>query len=186
MESQHAEQLDPRKYTLDDKGNIRPDYLFSYWILLWVVVYYFCGRAKESSKWSKYIYENMNPLFLLWLALAENIVVFVKILIYNPTLSIIGKDLAMMLLIKVLPIYILRNGKIKILENILFGMMLFIIYNIYLWFNGQNAYDIYTKVDKYILGDENRTPLFQIFLWLSSNNAYGSCGTEPTTAATSN
>lgn len=183
MENQTVEQLDPQKYTLDDKGNIRPDYLFSYWILLWVVVYYFCGKVKESSKWSKYIYENMNPIPFVWLALVENIVLFVKILIYNPIWSIIIKDLAMILFTKILTIYLLSGSKIKIIENILFGMILFIIYNIYLWFNGQNVYDIYSKVHKYILGGENRTPLFQLFSWLSSNN---SCGPKSTTAATSN
>ena len=31
----------PKKYTVDKTGNIRFDFLFSYWILIWFIIYYF-------------------------------------------------------------------------------------------------------------------------------------------------
>jgi hypothetical protein len=69
----------------------------------------------------------------------------------------------MMFLIKILPIYFLRKYKIKVFENTMALLIIFILYNVYLYSNGKNAYDIYVQADKFILKNENRTPLSQLF-----------------------
>jgi hypothetical protein len=166
-ESQKEEKLDPKKYTVDKEGRLRADFLFSYWVLAWGIIYFFSQKAKDSTG-SRFISENMNPIFALIFALIENIGMFIKILIYNPEPSLIFKFLFMMLTIKILPIYVLRNYKVKAFENIMSLVVIFIIYNIYLYSNGKNIYDIYVNADKYILKNENRTTLFQLFHFIQT------------------
>jgi len=47
-------------------------------------------------------------------------------------------------------------------------LVIFIIYNIYLYSNGKNVYDIYVQADKFILKNENRTPLFQLIHYIQT------------------
>ena len=68
----NSEQLEPNKYTLDKSGNIRADFIFSYWILIWFIVYYFIGPP--NSKIVQFVKTNMNPAVGLWIALLEIII----------------------------------------------------------------------------------------------------------------
>jgi len=155
------EKNQKEKNQLYKNGFIRADYLFSYWIFVWAIVYFFAQRAKETTA-SKFICENMNPLFALILALLENIFMFIKILIYNPVPSLVANYLFMMLFVKILPIYLIRSYKIKIIENVASFICIIIVYNIYLYFNKTTPYYVYMEASKSIIGNENKTPMFQL------------------------
>lgn len=163
------EKLDPKKYTVDKEGHLRPDFLFSFWVLAWGIIYYFAQRAnKPPSTASDFITENMNPIFAFVFALIENIGMFIRILIYNPEPGLMIKFIFMMVTIKIIPIYFLRKYKIKVFENTMALLIIFILYNVYLYSNEKNAYDIYVKADKYILKNENRTPIFQLIHYIQT------------------
>jgi len=161
------EKNNKEKNKLYKNGFIRPDYLFSYWILIWAIMYFFAQRAKETTA-SKFICENMNPMIVLVVALLENMYMFTRILIYNPLPSLLAKYLFMMFFIKIIPIYLIRNYKIKMIENIATFIFIFIVYIIYLLSNKTSVYDVYIEVDKSILGNEERTPMFQLIEYIKS------------------
>jgi len=161
------EKNNKEKNKLYKNGFIRPDYLFSYWILIWAIMYFFAQRAKETTA-SKFICENMNPMIALVFALLENIFMFIKILIYNPVPSLIVNFLFMMFFVKIIPIYLIRSYKIKIIENITTFIFIFIVYIIYLFSNKTSVYDVYIEVEKSIFGNENKTPMFPLIEYIKS------------------
>lgn len=159
MEKNNENKLDPKKNTLDSSGKIRFDYLFSYWVLLWFIIYY---SIDVSSK-NKYIMlfkQNFNPLFALWFALSENIITFIFILIVKPEIVLLIKYLFMMCLIKILPIYLLRKTQIKLPNDIIVLSVVFFIYNIYLLYNNTNLYLIYSRTFTAFMKNEDITPIF--------------------------
>ena len=101
------DKKDPTKYTTDKSGHFRPDLLFSYWIFTYFLFYYFINKSSSIS--SKWVSEHMNPIYLLFVALLENIFTFLFILLVNPNYLIIIQYLFMMFLVKILPIYLLWN-----------------------------------------------------------------------------
>jgi len=161
------EKIDPKKNTLDKNGNIRFDYQFSYWILLWAIIYYLIKTkyiyfSSRFSFTNKYIYEYGNPLYALYFALIENIVNLFILIFYNASLYTIFKFLFMIIFIKAIPLYLLYDSPIHPRENILVCIAVFMIYNIYLYLCGTNVVDVYTKTIYFIYTGQNKTPLFSL------------------------
>lgn len=150
------------KYTLDKNGNIRFDYLFSDWIFIWFVIYFLASKTNDSLG-AKYIYENMNPIIGLFVALFENIFLFILILIYNPNMELIFKFLLMMVTVKIIPIVLLQNTKIRFIENSLSLIMIFALYNVYLYIENTNIYNIYKNTTMSVIHNNNKTPFFRFY-----------------------
>jgi hypothetical protein len=151
------------KHTLDKKGNIRFDYLFSDWIFIWFVIYFLAGKTKNSPV-AKFIYENMNPIIGLLVALFENIFLFALILIYNPNLELIFKFLLMMVIVKIIPIVLLYNNtNIRFIENSLSLIIIFTFYNLYLYIEDTNIHDIYKNTTVNVINNDNKTPFFRFY-----------------------
>lgn len=93
------------------------DLLFSYWLFLWFLMYYF-----------HVIHYNPKWMFILAMIYISIIII---IMIYK-NLSTIKIFIFFMLAIifKVIPFYLIRNDSMK-LKDIIFGIVLFFIY--YLW-----------------------------------------------------
>jgi hypothetical protein len=151
--------VDSSKNTLDKKGNIRFDYLFSYWIFAWFLVFYFVDKGTTAGKW---IYKYLNPTIALWIALMESLVTFVYLLILHPRLDYTIKMLAMMFFIKAFPLYLIRRYPIHWKNDILVTLILFAIYNVYLYFNDTNVIDIYRRTFTAFKEGTNQTPLFSL------------------------
>lgn len=135
---------------------VRPDYLFSYWVLTWFLIYYFFPIPPFFKKYA-------NPLLALCFALVENILQFVYFLYFHLNIWIIIYFLSMMLFVKVLPIYLLSPHNIIWRNDIFVLFFVFSIYNFYLFLNGTNVIDIYRTTIKSIQNGENKTPLFYLF-----------------------
>ena len=150
--------LDPKKYTLDKSGNIRADFLFSYWILLWFIIYYFIGPL--NSKIVQFVKYNMNPAIGLGFALLENIITFIFIIRSHFEWWFFFIFLFMMLSIKFLPLYLLRNAKIHFIPNAISLSVIFVIYNIHLYANDTNVYEVYDKTIQSFKAGNHKTPLF--------------------------
>ena len=111
---------------------IRLDFIFSYWIFLWYILYFF--------KIVKY-----SPKFILYVAMIDNIILFLILLYKRSTIYDITKFLAINTFIKYLPIYTLLDEKI-IFRDVIAGVVLFIIYLIYIAVNNNNIVEIYKKL----------------------------------------
>ena len=70
----------------------------------------------------------------------------------------------MMLLIKVLPIYLLyRKGlSINWLNDVFVLVIIFSVYNIHLYANGQDPSKIYQETEKSLVNGDNKTPMFSL------------------------
>jgi hypothetical protein len=154
--------------TRDKHGYIRPDFLFSYWVYIWFVIYAFILNYPET-KWNKYIINNFNPLLALYVALFENLVVFAIVIVYNPEFWLLIKYIAMLLLIKIMPIYILRNTDISWAHDVKYLAYLFLIYNLYLYLEDTDIFSIYNTSVISLLKNQDRTPMMSIFKYISEN-----------------
>jgi hypothetical protein len=80
---------------------LRADLVFSYWIYFWYVLYAF----KVT---------NYSPKFPLILGVIDNLIMFVLMLLYGTSSRTIFYFIIINTLIKVVPLYYLRNQSIKI------------------------------------------------------------------------
>lgn len=78
---------------------IRPDYIFSYWIFGWYILY-ITGLF------------NHNPQFALYIGLLENIFVLVSMIYYNVNVKNIFYFTLITILMKVIPLWTLRQTTI--------------------------------------------------------------------------
>ena len=125
----------------------RPDLIFSYWIVLWYLLY--------ELRFVKY-----NPKFWLIFALVINIIELIGML-YFKRFFMAFTFLIAITIIKIIPIFLLRNTIIYN-EDILFGLMIFIIYNIWLYYNNYSLYKLFYKMYISIKTNNNELPLMTI------------------------
>jgi hypothetical protein len=106
---------------------IRPDFIFSYWIFVWSILY-FTHMVTISPK--------------LWLivALIENIISI--FFMFKSNIYYIFRFIFINLFIKVVPLYLLWNEPIRNVDIVYSGIVC-IVYNIWLFINGETAYTIY-------------------------------------------
>ena len=139
----------------------RIDFIFSYWIFSWFLIYYFAQNIKQN-KITKIICENMNPMIALIIGLILNIIMILIIILFNPSanLFIFFIIISIIIFCKVIPIYLIKDNKIKIFENTISLIVIFIFYNIYLFMNNENTISLYIKVEESLLNNEFDTPIF--------------------------
>lgn len=127
------------KIKFDETKFTRPNIIFSYWILLFTIIY-FLG------------YTSYNPLFLLIIALICNIFQFI-LLCYIAPFKYVIVFFIVNFFIKIVPIYLLRHTTIT-MKDIYFSFFLIFIYVFYvciLYFIFQQKYvfeALYTKNQK--------------------------------------
>jgi|TARA_B110000261_G_C12731071_1_gene216487 hypothetical protein len=118
---------------------VRVDYIFSYWILFWYILFIL-----------KII--NYNPKFILIIAIIQNSLGLLYKLLYEPILN--SFILAIIILFtKIIPLYSIVNTKIKN-KDIYFAILLFIFYNFWIYINETNLYEIIGEINY------NQGPLF--------------------------
>lgn len=162
MGSSEPEKKDPSKYTTDKRGRFRPDLLFSYWIYLWFLIYYFTDKTNPGFL-SKWIYENMNPIYVLYLGFLVNAFIFLFILFVKPNIGILVTYLFMMLVMKILPIYLLWGIPIKNkIRTVGIGIISILIYLFYLYLNDTDIIGVYKRNLTSIINNQNNTPMFYI------------------------
>ena len=153
--------LDPKKNTVDKTGALRFDLLFSYWILVWFALFYFTPE-KSTSPISKFIKRHLNPSLGFYIALFENMGTLLLLIIYNPDLWLIFKFISMVSILKVFPLYLLRNYAIHWKHDTLVFVVVFGIYNLYLEWNDTNLYEIYERTITSIQKGDNKTPMYSL------------------------
>ena len=157
--------LDSKKNTLDKEGHLRIDWLFSYWVYLWFLIFYFTIDVRNSPA-AFFIQKYLNPSLALYFALFENIITFIYIIYVNPETEIISKFLLMMIVVKVLPIYLISDKKINFSNDIYTLMLIFGIYNVWLFVNDTNIYEIYERTINAVSSGDNKTPFYSFMNYL--------------------
>jgi hypothetical protein len=164
-EFEHLETYDPHKHTLDKSGVLRFDFLFSYWVFLWAIAFYFIPN-NNTHPFTAFIKRNFQPLIALYVALAENIAIFIAILYYNPQWELIIKFITMIMVVKIIPLYLLRNYTIHWQTDIVSFLCIFGVYNAYLFWNDTNIIEIYKKTVYSIVTGRPNTPFFSWIEWI--------------------
>ena len=170
------------------KDFIRPDLLFSYWIYFWFLLFYFgqdlsskdlSSKDLSSKDLSHIIKKYANPSLIFWIALFENVGTLLVLFVKIPQVqwSVLVKYIIMILVVKGIPLYLLRPYNIHFYRDILIILTVFIVYLGYLWLNGTNVFEIYHKTFDYVAKGDNRTPMFAVFDWIKGT--YGSLKIPP-------
>jgi hypothetical protein len=105
----------------------RFDYTFSYWILVWFLLYYY----------RKVPY---NPKWLLVLGIISNILAIISFIKNKYSLKFILVFIIDNILIKVVPLILIMNTKINTID-IMYYLAVFFFYLLYMYFNQQNGID---------------------------------------------
>jgi hypothetical protein len=128
---------------------MRIDFVFSYWIFFWFILYKF--------KIIKY-----SPKFSLVVAFIENLILLGLMMNRNVSTSTILKFLFINTIIKIMPLYSLKNDTIH-KEDICFTIMLFAIYITWLHINNTNIIENVTTIYNSLIYEKNTTSLFKLF-----------------------
>lgn len=122
------------------------DFIFSYWVFLLFIFYYI-------TKFSK-----INPFILLCGALIEQtLALLYYVYIGLPTMTLTVYSFVIVL-IKVIPLYLIRNSKNK--WNPVFSLSFFLIYLLYLDYYGTNFIELYKKINNSMIKGTADTPFF--------------------------
>ena len=129
---------------------IRPDFIFSYWIFAWSILYIL------------YIV-TISPKFVLICGVIENLI-FLLVMMYKKShFYSIFKFIFINFWIKILPLYLVWNTKITSKE-IKYSFGLFLIYVGWLYINDFDFYNIYNDIYNAYIGISNtKTTLSYIF-----------------------
>ena len=125
----------------------RVDFIFSYWVFLWYILFYF-GIINV------YVF---NPKFAILLGLVENIIILFLMIYYKTKLHLIVAFFIMMILLKILPIYTIWNTKIRI-QDILATLVLFLIYLFWIFINKKSMLGFIQNIKNMILHNKNTLP----------------------------
>ena len=121
----------------------RFDYLFSYWIIIWYILYEF--RIISQS-----------PKLALIIAFIEVIVIFINMVFFRKIGFIpILMFVILNFFLKVVPLWRLRNEKIRLKEDLVNTGILFAGYSGWMMFNNRTAFEQYEHFisnEKYKVG----------------------------------
>ena len=136
-------------------ASLRVDLVFSYWIFLWYILYYF-----------KYVI--YSPKFVILLGLIENVCMFIFMLIYGTSKKTMIFFVIINVFIKVIPYYLLRNDKIT-MKDIYATCVVFMIFIIWLYINNQSLTGNAKLIYDSLIHGKNKTPFMSILAKFEKN-----------------
>jgi hypothetical protein len=129
--------------------NFRIDFIFSYWIFFWFILYYF-----NLIKYS--------PKFAILLGIIIDLILLFAMIYYKTNIDIILKFILIILIIKIYPYYKMYKEPIKLID-IQVSILVFLIYLMWIHKNGNTMIDYYNKMAKSLIEGKSETP-FMYFL----------------------
>jgi hypothetical protein len=133
--------------------SLRFDLVFSYWIYVWYILY-----ALHATSYS--------PKFPLVLGLFDNIIILIMMILHRKSIETIFYFIVINTFIKVIPIYYLRNEKIR-MKDIYFTICLFVIFIIWLYMNKQSLTGNAKLIYNSLLYGKNNTPFMALLQQIS-------------------
>jgi len=134
---------------------LRADLVFSYWVYVWFILYFL--------NYTKY-----SPKFALTLGLIDNIVMLFLMILWSTNIKTIIWFIIINTLIKILPLYYLRNESFKI-KDIYVTIGLFLIYIIWLHINSKSLVGNIKLIHNSLLYGKNETPLMNLLSKIEKN-----------------
>ena len=103
--------------------------LFSTWIFIWFILYYFKFISYSPKFWIIFItiYAVLSIIYMMYIKLKMN---YIFIIIVSTLLS------------KLIPLYLIKNNSM-IIKDILLGFLLGILYLSWLYYLNENVFTIY-------------------------------------------
>jgi hypothetical protein len=123
---------------------VRIDFIFSYWIFLWYLLYIF-----------KII--SYNPKFAILCGFIENIIILSLMFYYGTKKKLILLFFIMFTLLKIIPLYSIWNTKITEID-IIATIVLFIIYLVWIFYNKKTISDFKNQTLDLVLHNKNTLP----------------------------
>lgn len=136
-------------------GVLRADLVFSYWIYVWFILYFFHIT-------------NFSPKFVLILGLVDNIIMLILMLYFGSSGKTIFLFIIINTIIKVVPLYYLKNQNIK-LKDIYFTCILFIIFIIWLHINKQYLIGNIKLIHDSLIYNKSQTPFMRLIQKIENN-----------------
>jgi hypothetical protein len=140
------------------------DKLFTYWTVVWFIIYYF---TKYFHIFGDIKYNIPSPIIALYIGLIENLCTFILFFINNVDFIEWIKFALQISITKGFPIYLLRNEPLKIPENIYSFLFVFIVYLLYLQILGTNIIDVYRQSKNSLIKGKHDTPMYKFINGLS-------------------
>jgi hypothetical protein len=134
---------------------LRGDLVFSYWIYAWFILY--------ELKIIEY-----SPKFPLILGIIHNLIMLIFMLLYGTSRRTIFYFIVINTLIKVIPLYYLRNEPIK-LNDIYFTCGLFLLFVFWLHLNEQSLVGNIKLIHDSLLYGKEQTPFMALLNKIKSN-----------------
>ena len=134
---------------------LRADLVFSYWIYFWYILYAF----KIT---------NYSPKFPLILGLIDNFIMLILMLTFGTSGRTIFYFIIINILIKVVPLYYLRNELIK-MRDIYFTVILFFIFIFWLHMNKQSLIGNLKLIHDSLLYGKDETPFMSLLKTFKKN-----------------
>lgn len=123
----------------------RPDFIFSYWIFAWFLLYYF-GIV------------TFNPKFAIICGIFENLFIVALMFYYHTKIKLIFLFLIMFLLLKAIPILSIWREKMQF-HDIIATFVLFIVYLFWvIVVNKKKFYDFTKQTNDLIIHNKNTLP----------------------------
>jgi len=123
---------------------MRIDYIFSYWIFFWYLLYVF-GLVEY------------NPKFAIFCGIIENLIIITLMFLYNTKKKLILLFAIMFVLLKIIPLYTIWKSKIRNID-IIFTFALFSIYLVWSFLNNKTLRDFYKQTQELIFHNKNTLP----------------------------
>lgn len=134
---------------------LRADLVFSYWIYAWFILY--------ACKYLKY-----SPKFALILGLADNAVMLLLMCLFGTSARTIFYFVIINTIIKILPLYYLRQERIT-LKDVQFTFGLFFIFVVWLHINEQSLIGNIKIIHDSLLYGKNETPFMSLLSSIEKN-----------------
>ena len=134
---------------------LRADLVFSYWIYTWFILY--------ELKLIEY-----SPKFPLILGVIDNLIMLFIMILYDTSRRTIFYFIVINTLIKVVPLYYLRNEEIK-LKDIYFTCGLLLLFVFWLHLNKQSLVGNIKLVHDSLLYGKDQTPFMALLQKIKSN-----------------
>ena len=129
--------------------SLRFDLVFSYWIFAWFILY-LCNITIYS------------PKFAFILGLIENLFILIMMIIKGTKKITIIYFIIINFLIKVLPIYYLRDETIR-MKDVYMTVLLFVIFILWLYINNISIIENIKIIYNSLIYGENKTPFMKFF-----------------------
>ena len=131
----------------------RVDFVFSYWILFWFILY-----QLNIVRYS--------PHLLFYVGLLENLIILSMMIYYS--YSYTGWFILIIFLIKVIPLWLMRNEPFN-RKDVYASLVVLMAYLLWMALNGKNAIRFYTSHVKHIQDDQPWGPFTHFFVKLLKN-----------------